>query len=59
MPARNLIACGVLPGLFASGAAIADEVAASTSGTETAMHGTFNNGEDLTRPRNLFQVRQR
>lgn len=26
---------------------------------EIAIHGTFNNGEDITRPKNLFQVRQR
>ena len=26
---------------------------------EIAIHGSFNNGEDITRPRNLFQVRQR
>ena len=27
--------------------------------TETSIHGTFNNGEDITRPRTLFQVRER
>ena len=26
---------------------------------EAAIHGTFNNGEDITRPRTLFQIRQR
>ncbi len=57
--ARDLIAWGVLPGLLAPGAALADENELSTSDAEIAMHGTFNNGEDLTRPRNLFQVRQR
>jgi hypothetical protein len=30
-----------------------------TSDEETAIQGTFNNGEDITRPRTLFQLRQR
>lgn len=49
-------------GLLAAGlpmAAVADEPAAATDDAEAAIHGTFNNGEDITRPRDLFQVRQR
>ena len=38
---------------------VAGEQAMMTDDTETAIHGTFNNGEDITRPRNVFQVRQR
>jgi hypothetical protein len=26
---------------------------------DAAIHGTFNNGEDVTRPVNLFQIRER
>jgi hypothetical protein len=59
MRARDLIAWGVLPGLLTPGVAPADWNELSASEAEMAMHGTFNNGEDLTRPRNMFQVRQR
>ncbi len=58
MQARVLIASAVLPGLFAPALASADEAAASASDAETAVIGTFNNGEDFTLPRNQFQVRQ-
>jgi hypothetical protein len=57
--ARDLIALGGVSGLFAPGVVPADEADASASDTGTAMHGSFDNGEDLTRPRNQFQVRQR
>jgi hypothetical protein len=40
-------------------AAFAAEPPSVATNAETAIHGTFNNGEDVTRPRNLFQVRQR
>ncbi|MBK8210175.1 MAG: hypothetical protein IPK78_09515 [Rhodospirillales bacterium] len=38
-------------------AAAADEP--PPADVDAAMHGSFNNGEDITRPRTLFQVRQR
>ena len=40
-------------------AAVAGQPAVPTDDAETAMYGAFTNGEDITRPRNLFQVRQR
>ena len=40
-------------------AALADEPRRRQSDADAAIHGSFNNGEDITRPRNLFQVRQR
>jgi hypothetical protein len=49
----------VLSGLCVPAVALTDEAAPSVSEGEAVIHGTFNNGEDLTRPRNLFQVRQR
>ena len=42
-----------------AGGARGRPTSAEATDTETAIHGTFNNGEDVTRPRNLFQVRQR
>ena len=48
----SLVACLPL-------AAFAAEPAAMPDDADTAIHGTFNNGEDITRPRTLFQVRQR
>lgn len=50
----------VLPGLIATGVLLGDRaVAAEADGESAAMHESFNNGEDVTRPRNLLQVRQR
>ena len=40
-------------------AAFAAEPVAMPEDADIAIHGSFNNGEDITRPRNLFQVRQR
>lgn len=40
-------------------AAVAAEPLPVAADPETAIHGSFNNGEDFTRPRTLFQVRQR
>ncbi|MBK8176637.1 MAG: hypothetical protein IPK66_15635 [Rhodospirillales bacterium] len=56
---RRLVIWGVLPALLAPGVAMADEAGDTASETETAVHGTLNNGEDITLPRNLFQVRER
>jgi hypothetical protein len=39
--------------------AFAAEPPSISTDAETAIYGTFNNGEDVTRPRTLFQVRQR
>ncbi len=58
MRAHGLIALGMLPGLFAPGVAPAGEAGVSGAQADTAIHGTFNNGEDFTLPRNQFQVRQ-
>lgn len=58
MRSRGYIACALPIGLIAPGAALADE-AATAAEAEAAIHGTFNNGEDVTLPRNQFQVRQR
>lgn len=50
----------VLPGLIAAGVSLGDRaVSAGADGEDAAMHVSFNNGEDVTRPRNLVQVRQR
>jgi hypothetical protein len=57
--ARNLVALGALLALCAPGFALADEVASSASEAHAATNNGFNNGEDPTRPRNQFQVRQR
>ena len=54
MPAAIAVASAVLASAMAS----ADE-APPPANTETSIHGTFNNGEDITRPRTLFQVRER
>jgi hypothetical protein len=56
--ARELITTAMLPALCVPAVALADEPAPSAEG-EAAIHGTFNNGEDVTRPRTLFQLRQR
>lgn len=58
MRSRSLVACALPIGLIAPGAALADD-AATTVDADAAIHGTFNNGEDVTLPRNQFQVRQR
>ena len=57
MRRRRLIALAGLPVLGVPAAAIADEPPPVDA--EAAIHGTFNNGEDITRPRTLFQVRER
>ena len=59
MRVRALGAWALLPGLLAPGAGFADPAAADASDSESAVFGSFNNGEDVTRPRDLFQVRQR
>lgn len=60
MRARGVITWGVLAGLFAPGVATADDAGApQPSEDEAAIHGSFNNGEDFTRPRTLLQLRQR
>ena len=59
MRARDLIGWGVLPALCMPIACFANELEPSASEADTAIHGSFNNGEDPTRPRNQFQVRQR
>ena len=40
-------------------AAFASEPPSVATDTDAAIHGTFNNGEDVTLPINLLQVRQR
>lgn len=40
-------------------AAVASDVEATDAERDAAIHGTFNNGEDVTRPINQLQVRQR
>ena len=57
--ARDLVPLGMLPALLAPPVALADEPVPSAAEADAAIHGTFNNGEDITRPRTLFQVRQR
>jgi hypothetical protein len=57
--ACDLITTAVLPALLAPPAALADEAAPSASEADAAIHGTFNNGEDFTLPRNLIQLRER
>lgn len=47
----SLAACMPLAALAAEPAPAADD--------PDAVHGAFNNGEDITRPRNLLQLRQR
>jgi hypothetical protein len=59
MPARDLVTTAVLPALLTPPVAVADEATPSASEADTAIHGTFNNGEDITRPRSLLQVRER
>ncbi len=59
MHIRVLITWALPIGLIVPGAALADEATASADEGEAAIHGTFNTGEDVTRPRNQFQVRQR
>lgn len=56
---RHLMICTVLGGLMQSGTAVADTLTAAPPDSDSALHGTFNNGEDVTRPVNLLQVRQR
>lgn len=61
MRIRDMIAWGVVPALWTSADGAADEPARQAGGPggdDAAIHGTFNNGEDLTRPRNLLQIRQ-
>src|SRR5512132_789189 len=57
--ARDLVPLGMLPALLAPPVALADEALPTAAEGDAAIHGTFNNGEDITRPRTLFQARQR
>ena len=57
--ARDLVPLGMLPALLAPPVALADEALPTAADTDASVHGTFNNGEDITRPRTLFQARQR
>jgi hypothetical protein len=57
--ARDLITTAVLPVLLAPPVALANETLPTTSEIDAAIRGTFNNGEDVTRPRNLIQLRER
>jgi hypothetical protein len=59
MRAHDLITTGMLPAMLAPPVALADEALPTAAGTDASVHGTFNNGEDVTRPRNLIQLRQR
>jgi hypothetical protein len=56
--ARGLITTATLPVLLAPPVALVDDTLPTAAEGEAAIHGTFNNGENVTRPRNLFQVRQ-
>ena len=49
--ARNLVALAALLALCAPGGAPADEVSSFASEADVAIHGSFNNGEDITLPR--------
>jgi hypothetical protein len=57
--ARDLITTAVLPALLAPPVALADEALPTSGEADASIHGTFNNGEDPTLPRNRFDVRQR
>jgi hypothetical protein len=59
MRTHDLITTGMLPALLAPPVALADETLPTASEIDAAIHGAFNNGEDVTRPRNLIQLRQR
>ncbi|MFO1152710.1 MAG: hypothetical protein U1E42_03435 [Rhodospirillales bacterium] len=59
MRRRTAAACGAMAELWASAFVLADQPIPPDSDVETAFHGTFNNGEDITRPVNIFQLRQR
>jgi hypothetical protein len=54
MRAHDLITTGMLPALLAPPVALADETLPTASEIDAAIHGAFNNGEDVTRPRNLI-----
>jgi hypothetical protein len=59
MRARGLIVWGVVAAVCLPAVVLAGESESSALEADTAIHGGFNNGEDPTRPRNQFQVRQR
>jgi hypothetical protein len=59
MRARGLIVWGVVAAVCLPAVVLAGESESSAPEADTAIHGGFNNGEDPTRPRNQFQVRQR
>jgi len=59
MRARDLIAWGAVAARCMPTVVLAGESEPSATEADTAIQGTFNNGEDPTRPRNQFQVRQR
>ena len=59
MRARDLIVWGVVAAVCLPAVVLAGESESSAPEADTAIHGGFNNGEDPTRPRNQFQVRQR
>ncbi len=56
---RSLITRAMLPVLCVPAVALADERAPAPLATDAQIHGAFNNGEDLTAPRNRFDFRQR
>lgn len=61
MRRRDRIALGMLPALWLPPAVGADQPPpfGPLADTDPAIHGSFNNGEDITRPTTLFQLRQR
>lgn len=62
MNIRGVLAWGTVAALWVPAGGAAGEPSpppVGADGDAAAIHGTFNNGEDITRPRNLLQLRQR